>query len=380
MGSLIDILSDLDCRRFTGYKPCEPYKICPCDEPLPHGRRVLIVNLDFIGDVLMTTAMLPAIKRKYPESTIHWITKKNAMSVLENNPFIHRVWEWSDESRMILQQMSFDEVLNADKNENSAVFTMGLRAKEKLGFGLSENGAIVPLNPEAEYNYRMGIDDDLKFRQNRRTGQEILAETLKLDYCRDAYVLRLADAEEGFCQNTRRALGIDETHFVVGFNTGCSNVFPLKKMTVDQHAALIERVVRELPGTSVLLLGGKEDTERNGEIKRRTGDKATETPTTEGLRRGILYENLCDLVVTGDTLGMHVAIGLKKIVVVWFGVSCGTEIDLYDRGEKILSDLDCSPCWKSFCPSPCCVTELDLDRIFETVAKYHRAFFEKNGG
>ena len=154
----------------------------------------------------------------------------------------------------------------------------------------------------------------------------------------------LTEAEKAFCQAYRKQLGIPQQSFVLGFNTGCSTLFPNKKMTINQHVNLIQRMKKSYPDMTILLLGGKEDTGRNQAIKKRTGEAAIETPTTEGLRKGILYENSCDCVVTGDSLGLHIAIALKKQIVVWFGVSCGVEIELYDRGEKIFSDLDCSPC------------------------------------
>ncbi len=369
-----------DCKRFNGYKPCEPYKKCPCDDPVPFGRRILIVNLDFIGDVLMTTAMLPSLKRKYPESAIHWITQKNALPALQNNPFLDKVWEWNDESRMILHQIVFNEILNGDKNLNSSAFTMSLEASSRLGFGLHPNGVIMPLNPEASYNYRMGLDDTLKFKQNKRTGLDILAETWKLDYQLDEYVLELTEVENRFCSEYKKSLGLETCPFVVGFNTGCSHSFPLKKMTIDQHVSLIKRISKQLEHTKILLLGGAEDTERNKVIKDRAGDQVIETPTTEGLRKGILYENLCDCVVSGDSLGMHIAIGLKKIVVAWFGLSCGVEIELFGRGNKIMPDLDCSPCWKKSCDDPRCINELDLDRLFDAVKQGYRIHIgEKKG-
>jgi len=359
-----------NCKRFTGYKPCEPYKLCPCEKPVEFGQRILIVNLDFIGDVLMTTAMLPAIRRKYPTYGIHWITKANAAPALERNPYLDRVWEWNDENRMILGCMRFDLVLNADKNRNSCAFVEGLSAGEKLGFGLNENGAIVPLNPEALTNYRMGLDDDLKFKRNRRTGQDILSETWKLEYRLDEYVLELSEAEKAFCVRYRESLGIGRSDFVVGFNTGCSTEYPLKKMTVDQHVFLIRKLEARVPGIRMLLLGGREDSERNRDIHRRTGEAAVETPTDEGLRRGILYEACCDLVVTGDSLGMHIAIALKRPVVAWFGLSCGAEVELYGRGEKIMSDIECSPCWKKACADALCIKRLDLDRIVAAVMRH----------
>ena len=54
-------------------------------------------------------------------------------------------------------------------------------------------------------------------------------------------------------------------------------------------------------------------------------------------------------MVTGDSLGMHMAIALKKHVVAWFGPTSPQEIDLYERGVKILADVGCAPCWKSSC-------------------------------
>ena len=58
----------------------------------------------------------------------------------------------------------------------------------------------------------------------------------------------------------------------------------------------------------------------------------------------------CDLMVTGDTLAMHIAIGMKVPVLVILGSTCAQEIELYGRGAKIVSDFECSPCYRSVCP------------------------------
>ena len=71
------------CERFTGYKPCYPDHNCwedGCKDNLPIGTKILIINFDAMGDILMTTAQLPALKRKYPESTIYWVTLKKLLS------------------------------------------------------------------------------------------------------------------------------------------------------------------------------------------------------------------------------------------------------------------------------------------------------------
>ncbi len=362
-----------ECKRFTGYKPCFAGTACytECVDHQPIGKKILIVNLDAMGAVVQTTAMLPAIKRKYPTSHISWITLKNAYRLLDNNPYLDAVYVWEPENWMILQQMQFDILFQTDKTKRSCAFGNTIQAKEKRGFGLNKNGQIVPLNKEAHYSYILGLDDDLKFRKNEKYGTHILQESMKLDYQRDDYVLHLSEEERKYCSAYKKEHRLDGGEVIVGFNTGCSYLYPNKKMTIDQHVELINRLY-DTPNTILVLVGGPEDTERNAEIVRRVGNKVHSTPTNEGVRRGICYENICDIMITGDSFGMHVAIGLKKYVIAWFGLSCWSEIDLYDRGLKLVpAGLHCAPCWKKQCPYDLeCIQMIDVERIVMEVKRY----------
>jgi heptosyltransferase-2 len=328
------------------------------------------VNLEAMGNVLVTTTLLPAIKRKYPGCSISWITLNNAIRLLDHNPYLDRIYLWEPENWMKLQSMQFDIVMNIDKAVHACAFTMLLSTKHKLGYGLNAHGAIVPLNPEAEYNYMLGLDDHLKFRVNQKPNTQLLTEAMGLHYQRDEYTLTLTHDELRFCESFRREMEITAP-LVIGFNTGCSLLYPNKKMTIDQHVVLIN-ALSTMNGVQLLLLGGPEDTERNAEIVRQVGNKVISTPTTEGLRKGMCYENLCDVVVSGDSFGMHVAIALKKYVIVWFGVSCPQEIDLFDRGVKLVPEgLECSPCWKKTCPFNLeCIQLVDLHRIVQEITQY----------
>lgn len=266
--------------------------------------------------------------------------------------------------------MKFDYVMNVDKSQQSCALLNSTNAQRKLGFGLNENGKIIPVNEGANYNYKLGMDDHFKFKINQRTGQDYLAETLELDFKRDEYILELTQDEKDFIEKYKKKVGIGKKDKVIGFNTGCSELYPNKKMTVEQHIYLIRKLLKKK--YKIILLGGPEDTTRNKEIYSHFNGKIINSPTTEGLRRGICYESIPDIIVTGDSLGMHIAIGLKKYVIVWFGVSCWTEIDLYERGVKLFQeDLFCSPCWKKQCPYNLeCIKMIDLDRIILEIDNY----------
>lgn len=365
-----------DCKRFTGYKPCYPDHNCwkdGCKDMLPIGTRILIINLDAMGDVLMTTAQLPAIKRKFPKSTIYWITLKNAALLLENNHYVDQVFEYNGESISILNEMKFDYVMNVDKSQKSCSLLNSLDAPKKLGFGLNENSKIIPVSKGAYYNYNLGMDDHLKFKVNKRTGQDYLAETFELDFENDEYIFNFTEEEKSFIKEYKTEVGITANDFVVGFNTGCSTLYPNKKMTIEQHNFLIEKLLKK-KRYKIILLGGKEDFERNEEIYSNFKGKIINTPTNEGLRRGACYEDIADVVITGDSFGMHLAIALKKYVIAWFGVSCWTEIELYNRGVKLYpEDLFCSPCWKKECPYDLeCIDMIDLDRIISEIDSFYK--------
>jgi len=365
------------CKRFTGYKPCYPDHNCwtnGCKDNIAIGTKILIINFDAMGDVLMTTAQLPALKRKYPESTIHWTTLNNAAPLLLNNPLVDQVFVYNAESLSIILQIEYDLVLNVDKSQRSCALLNSVNAKMKLGFGLNKNGKIIPMNDGAAYNYNLGMDDNLKFKLNKRTGQDYLAETFEVDYQRDDYIFNFTDEELKFIENYKKENGISEKDFVVGFNTGCSLLYPNKKMTIDQHVYLIEKLLSLKKEFRIILIGGPEDTDRNNQINSHFQNKIINTPTNLGVRKGACFESLADVVVTGDSFGMHLAIALKNYVIAWFGLSCWTEIDLYDRGVKLYQEnLTCSPCWKKECPYDLeCIKMIDLDRIVNEILKFKK--------
>lgn len=372
------------CKNFSGYKPCLSYVNClanGCQQESAAtrpGTRILIISLDAMGNVLDNTSILPAVKRKYPESTVYWITMENARNILIHNPFIDRVFVWTDEDRMILRAQAFDLILNADKTDYACAFAGELKAPAKLGFLLNADGKIVPANDGALYNYRMGNDDELKFRKNTRTGIDIIHETFELQFRRDEYTFALTEEERHFAASYAAEAGIDGSTTVVGFNTGCSNLFPNKKMTIAQHCTLIAALAAD-PRLTIVLLGGREDTERNEQILSGLDPairrKVVSTPTTMGLRKGACFMACCDVVITGDSFGMHLAIALRKYIIAWFGLSCWSEIELYGRGEKLIPHgLACAPCWKKVCPYHLeCIDMIDLDRITDLVRSYAAA-------
>lgn len=355
-----------DCRFFKGERPCQPYKLCEsCADYNPMGKRILIIKLGAIGDVLRTTPLLTQIRKKWPDSFITWLTFPEALDVLEYNPLIDRLFAYNLSSILRLEVESFDLVLSLDKMAETTALVTKIKAGEKKGFYMGDKGELLPLNKESEYAYRLSLDDKLKFKENKKTYQEIISEIAGLPYGREEYILNLSQEENAYTNSLRKRYRLNKKK-VIGLNTGCGRVFTTKKWTTDGFVKL-GNLLNEL-SLPTLILGGPEEVERNKIIARRLNGKAISTGCNNTLRQFMSIIDLCDVIVTGDTIALHLAIALKKKVVALFGSTSGTEIDLYGRGEKLIGNVTCSPCYKNSCDKDSiCMSFITPDMVLSSI-------------
>ncbi len=363
-----------DCRHFNGYKPCRQQSHCElCEDYSPIAKNILIIHLGALGAVVRSTALLNAIVKKYPGSAITWITDKPADKILKGHPDLHRVLSSDPQELQMLLPIKFDIGFVIDKSLRAVGISKMLKIKSIMGFTATDLGAIIPANPEAEELWQLGLSDYQKFFQNLKSEVQLVAEMLGLADTSTAaqvqkivqenfdYNLPLTELEKKSLIERRRTWIQVKSQVLIGINTGCSEALPAKKLSIENHRELIKKLKRA-GFENIVLLGGPEDQMRNHEIAQWTNVFAS--PTTLGLRDGLVSVAACDIVITGDSLGMHMAIAQKKEVIAWFGPTCAQEIELYGRGQKIQSKAACAPCWKKACgQSKMCYDQVDLEEI-----------------
>ena len=228
-----------------------------------------------MGNVLVTTSILPAIKRKYPSSHISWITLKNAAPLLLNNPSVDAIYPWEPESWLMLQHMTFDAAFNVDKSRRSGAFIASVAAEEKLGFGLHPERLHRPAQQRSRRELCSRPRRPPQVSCEQKTVQQIQCEEFRLDYRRDPIRAGIDREEKAFCAAYRKKVGIRDGETVVGFNTGCSELYPNKKLTIDQHVRLI-RMLSGVPNVKLVLVGGSgryRAQRRNRADRRRRRDK-----------------------------------------------------------------------------------------------------------
>ena len=307
-----------------------------------------MLHLEAIGAVLRSTALLKPIRRKFPQCHITWVTARPSDQLLKHHPLIDRVLTTSSDDLLTLAALEFDVAMVIDKGLKSIGVLKHTKVDEVFGFTSDpRTGAILPSTPAAQELWEIGLNDQKKFFENSKPETQLIAEALELKYQRDEYQVVLTSEEKRESLQRRELWGRGD-RTIVGLNTGCSTVIPYKKMSVEGHVRLIQDIrARWGRDVVIVLLGGPEDTLRNQQIAAATD--VVLSPTDRGLRDGLVSVDAVDTVVSGDSLGMHMAIALQKWVVAWFGPTCAQEIDLFGRGTKVLSQAPCAPCWKRQC-------------------------------
>ena len=216
-----------DCRFFNGYKPCQFKRSCEgCNEYKPIGKRIAIVSLEALGAVLRSTCLLEPIKKKYETCHITWITMKNAVPLLQNNPYIDSLLPYDGTTSDLLRHLTFDIIFGVDKSQQAGGLVEIMNGREKFGFGLTPQGVIRPLSSHADYQFDVGLNDHLKFYEKQKTETQQITETMNLTWERAPYILDLSEEEQAEMHRRRASILSCGAKGIIGYNTGCSLLFP----------------------------------------------------------------------------------------------------------------------------------------------------------
>jgi heptosyltransferase-2 len=290
--------------------------------------------------------------------------------LLENNPYITEVIPYGTDALVRLSSSVFDRVINLDAGKISAGMATAASAKQKIGFVLHEDGFVRPSNRAAGIWLRMGIFDDLK-KTNKHTYQEIMCSILGLPTEGLQYILKLTEKEKEDGRNYLLKLGLNLGKKIIGIHTGGSGRWLLKQWAEDSFVALILQLAHE-PGDTAqaVLLGGPLERELN----RRILDKVTVPVFAAGCENEVRHfaalTNCCSVVLCADSLAMHVALAMGRRVVVLFGPTSSSEIELFGLGEKVFPDLDCLACYRRTCDfNPNCMDAISVDMVKRAISR-----------
>lgn len=329
---------------------------------------ILIIKIGALGDVVRTTFIAQALKEKYRKEKpkIFWITHKNATPLFINNPYIHSIIKEEDRTKLI--KTFFDIVINLEESEELCKFASSLSYKKIIGF-IYKDGKILPTPTTKEW-YDMSAlgkkpQNDILKKKNKKTHRQIMCEILELRlYERYEPFLRLTSRQRKITQVFLRRHNLSKNDLIIGINTGSADRWP-KQLSIKKTAELINKLYKNF-NAKILLFGGPMEIERNNKILKLINCPIIDTGCGNNLIEFPALISSCNLFITTDSLGLHIALALKRKVLALIGPTSPNEIDLYDLGEKIIAKSNCVSCYKKDCKS---MDKIDINEILNSAKK-----------
>lgn len=310
-------------------------------------RSILIIRLSAIGDVVMASPLVKALRLRYPEAYIAWLTQPEAAGLLAANTALDEVIIWprgvwgnhwrqrqwgrltQDVVNLVheLRARQFDWALDAQGLLKSGVWAWASRATTRIGVGSREGSGHLMTRTLAAPK-----DDPLIASEYRLLAQSV-------DATLDDWSLDLSLSSEDRT-TAEKLLGTQQGGR--GYVALCPfTTRPQKHWLEDRWHALARRITTKL-GLSTVVLGGSGDRRSGDRIAHGSG--ATNLAGKTSLRQAAAILERATAVIGVDTGLTHMAILMRIPTVALFG-STKPYLDTGQSNSRVLyKALPCSPC------------------------------------
>ncbi|MFH1307840.1 MAG: glycosyltransferase family 9 protein [archaeon] len=332
------------CRFFNEKYACdtlstEGYKSCTeCKFVSPYSKKILIIKLGALGDVLRTTPILEAIKKKYgDETTIYWLTLENSKELLKNNPYINKILIYNPENILRIQQEEFDILYSLEITTPATILSNIVNAKEKHGYYFN-NGATSCYNKGAEEYLETAFLTHIKL-SNRKSYQELIFQACDLSFNKEQIIFELSEKEKKFAEEFKQKNNLLDSDKLIGINFSAGERWPTKEWSTSKLKELIKTLSKDY---KIILLGGPEEREKIPQIiseLKKEGIYVLSNNPENSIWEFASILDLCEKVIVTDSLSLHLSLALKKPTISLFFSTPPWEIEDYGNSKKIVSPL-----------------------------------------
>jgi len=319
-------------------------RLWPRRAPVSPPRRILLLRLERIGDLLMSAAAIEAVRAHAPEATIDLVVGSWNRAIAERLRGLDRVetldapwlargaaaqgigrlastaWSW--------RRRDYDLAINFEGDIRShALIALG-GARRRVGFAMAGGGPL--------------LTDIVEHRPDRHTADNAAALVAAAFPAATTFPGFRLDVPEDARRAARDLVGRHDRYIVVHASGGRA----IKQWDLDRFAAATTAIARDLAAT-VVLSGAPGDAAITAQVRAALPTDIRVVDLTGGPDLLVMAAVLegARLVLTGDTGPMHLAAAVRAPVVAVFGPSMPVRYAPRDTAHRVVRiDLWCAPC------------------------------------
>ncbi len=336
------------------------------------AKRVLIIRFLGIGDVLFTTPMIRALKKKYPHLQVTYLTSSVCEPVLQRNPYINEIVTFNMPSLKELKNKAwpllkllyrlrrghYDITINTHRSFNAILFGYFIGSSTRIGFDYKRWGGLLTdkkLLVENKYSpaHYMDLLHDCCEEQ----------DGLKLEIYPSSEDQVYANAALAGCEN------------VIAIAPGGGNSawmdMSSKRWTTEGYAEVILSLIKN---NDFVLLGGKYDVAIACTIKDIVSSPVVDLTGKTSLSQAAALLQKCKLFIGNDSALLHIAAAAGIPTVSIFGPT--NPMFFAPRGMDhvaVKSKIKCSPCFDygklPECPESICMKSIEPKDVIIAISR-----------
>ena len=328
--------------------------------PTSGGRRMperfLVISTTGIGDTLMATPALRALRERFPQSQIHFVVYSTRRDLVLRNPHLDRIFAYRNNifSRFLLylqtRRCRYDVVLVFHANDDI------LKLLPRLRFGACYNRQGIQ-NPQRKI---FSLHPPERHSIKKRLAMvEQISGSHSEDY---RYEFRLKEGMARWADAKLREWGLAPGELLVGLQLGAAGAF--RRWPAESFAEVARRL-RAKHQAKIFVNASVEEAELVRDFAKNLGDQDFFFHPRTQISQAAALIGSCSLFITPDTGPMHVAIGLGVPLIALFVPPDPEETGPLDYPGAVVikKERTCSPCLVRKCLDNFCVRQITPEEV-----------------
>ena len=330
-------------------------------------RNILIIKLRYIGDVLLATPTVRAIKAAQPDVRVTMMVNRGTEDVLSGNPDLDEILVLDKGSlaaqwRLIagLRSRRFDTVIDLTDGDRSAFLSWVSGAPVRIGF-----------NDEHRWRgkYYTQVVQSLPGVQHRIDRDLDALKPMSIQAGLKDLVLRVTPEEADSADQLLDQLGVQRSQSMVILQPGARYWF--KAWPPERYAELADRLTSQY-GCHVLIGGSSADLDLAQQIRQMAKSRPTIMAGRTTIKQFAAIAKRSVLFVGSDSGAMHIAAAVGTSVVALFGPSNPREWGPRGGPAEILyKEIDCRICFHPTCTrgEENCMRRISVEEVIAAAQK-----------
>jgi lipopolysaccharide heptosyltransferase II len=348
-------------------------------------RKILIINIFGIGDVLFTYPLIDNIKAFDPKCEIGYIGNQRTAALLRAHPDIDKVFIYEKDTYKHLYRQAplkaFKYLLDLYKNIRKERYDAVIDLSLNYYFSFLCWKAGIPQRVGLNFKQRsrfLNNKVELKGYEGRHVVDYYLELLTYLDIpVRKRHIeLRLRPQDREWAERFFRQKDLLHSPLRIGMAPGGGDSWGKdalwKQWPMERYAKLADKLFEKF-SADIILLGGKNDEKLCEKVKNLIPHKVHSACGRSTILQFAALANQCDMVVLNDGGPLHVAVAAGAKTVSIFGP---VDEDVYGPRSStkqcvVTSDVFCRPCYRQFKRARCqhakCLQDISVEHVFQKI-------------